>query len=146
MPVAAVVVARTSSGTLRLLFRVALGERRRLALGRPPGIFEELLQLDHPGITYGERISQLGDAPFEADDSCGQFRQGGGVIAREGVTRRNSPRYARSSIGWWTPLSKYDPFKLNAGHWSDCSQPWFFSDQQYARAPGTVPTDVNIHL
>jgi hypothetical protein len=63
MPVAAVVVARPAR-TLRLLFRVALGERRRLALARPPKIVEELLHLDHPGITYGERIGQLDDAPF----------------------------------------------------------------------------------
>jgi hypothetical protein len=114
MTVAAVVVARTPSRTLRLLFRLALGERRRLALGRPPGVLQELFQLDHPGVAYSQRLGQLGDTSRlgldqlpKAGDLGDQLRQGGGVIARGGVACRNSPRYARSPIGWWTPLSKY---------------------------------------
>jgi hypothetical protein len=119
MTVAAVVVARPPSWTLRLLFRLALRERRRLALPRPPGVFEELFELHNTGVAYGQRLGELGDTGFEADDGCGPLRQGGGVIARGGVARRNSPRYARSSIGWWIPLSKYPEWM---DKWMDSSQ------------------------
>ena len=73
MPVAAVLLAGLSPRALRLLGRVALGERRRLALARSPGVFEQLLQLGDACLASDERLVEGGDHTFEPGDHAPQL-------------------------------------------------------------------------
>jgi hypothetical protein len=107
MAVAPVVLPGTTTRTGGFLCRVTLRERSRLTFRRSTRLLQELLQFGDTGTARGKRLGQLGDPCFEADDGSCQLGKRAGVVARGGVARRNSPRYARSPIRWWTPLSKY---------------------------------------
>ena len=59
MTMATMSITASSSGTCRLLLRVALGERSRLALARTAGVLQEPLQLGDAGIALAEALVQL---------------------------------------------------------------------------------------
>ena len=77
--VAAMRVPALSPGPLRLLLRVALGERSRLALARTAGLLQQPLQLGDASVALDdERIplcemgGQLDDPSLERADPLGQ--------------------------------------------------------------------------
>jgi hypothetical protein len=87
--------------------RLALGERRSLALAGPPRVFEELLQLKDGCVPGREGLGQLADTSLKMGNGRLQVGEETLVITRRTGACRNSPRYARGAVKWWTPLSKY---------------------------------------
>ena len=118
-------VAPLPAGLGRLLDRVVLRERSGLALARTTGLVKEPLEfgdalaaLRKPGLALRQPRAQLPqfsgvglEEPAQLGDLSEQLLVGVGIIARGSDARRNSQRYARPSIRWWTPLNKYSPGK-----------------------------------
>lgn len=112
--VATVGVPAAPSRLCRLLLRVSLGERGCLTLARAAGLRQEPFQLGDAGVALAETLVQLGELggvglePLsQMGELADQLLVGAGICARGSVVSRNSPRYARLLLRWWTPLSKY---------------------------------------
>jgi hypothetical protein len=108
MPVAAVTSTALAARALRLIRRLALGERRRLTFPRTAALLQQLLQLDDTGIPGRQRPDQLVNPPrLRLHHLSQRLHLRGGRITRKRLASRNSPSYAPLVIRWWTPLSKY---------------------------------------
>ncbi len=96
-----VVLTGFAARFLRCRFRVAFGERCRLAFPAPADLFNQPLQLIDPLRLHIDNAPKLKILSYQVLD------RGRPLKARRGVVSRNSPVYTIPVFRWWTPLNKY---------------------------------------